>query len=101
MVRRAEASATSHNEILSYWDGIAAWEISGNAMHRAVQKVLLANGEPKQALDAAGAEVDMAPPSSRKARVLSHKMAEKDLPGKSAGTTIAGTVSSPLCPFPG
>ncbi len=60
VVRRAEASATSHNEILSYWDGIAAWEISGNAMHRAVQKVLLANGDPKQALDAAGAEVDMA-----------------------------------------
>ncbi|OFV92169.1 MAG: hypothetical protein A3J75_06035 [Acidobacteria bacterium RBG_16_68_9] len=36
------------------------WNELADAMHRAVQKVLLANGDPKQALDEAAAEVDRA-----------------------------------------
>ncbi len=36
------------------------WSELADAMHRAVQKVLLAQGDPKQALDAAAAEVDRA-----------------------------------------
>jgi len=36
------------------------WNELADAMHRAVQKVLLDNREPKQALDEAAAEVDRA-----------------------------------------
>jgi multiple sugar transport system substrate-binding protein len=36
------------------------WNELADAMHRAVQKVLLASGDPKQALDEAAAEVDRA-----------------------------------------
>ncbi len=36
------------------------WNELADAMHRAVQKVMLANGDPKQALDEAAAEVDRA-----------------------------------------
>jgi multiple sugar transport system substrate-binding protein len=36
------------------------WAELADAMHRAVQRVLLANGDPKQALDEAAAEVDRA-----------------------------------------